>query len=262
VTTTPNFAHGELLTVAAYAAYVAQRLTNNDVVALLVGVVAGGCTALILHKLFVSPFVKANAKRMSIFLVTLSFAFIVQNLLLIVFSANPIVLRLPAMSVTHVGPFLWTLLDEGTMLATVAILISLHITLRYTKLGKSMRAVRDSPALAQVTGIDTPRVITITWLLDGLIAGFAGVVLAASISITPTLGFTFLPVIFAAAVVGGIGKPYGAMLGALALGVVMEVSAVYLPGEYKTTIAFGVLIVALLVRPRGLVSAELFSLNE
>jgi branched-chain amino acid transport system permease protein/neutral amino acid transport system permease protein len=84
-------------------------------------------------------------------------------------------------------------------------------------------------------------------------AGVAGFVLGATVgTLTPTLGYTFLLVIFAAAIVGGIGKPYGAMAGALVIGVAMEVAALYIPANYKEVVAFLILIGVLLVRPQGI----------
>jgi branched-subunit amino acid ABC-type transport system permease component len=147
--------------------------------------------------------------------------------------------------------------------SALVLLGSLHVMLKYTTFGKSLRAVSDNPSLARVTGIAYPRVIRITWGMDGLIAGFAGFVLAAYVgSITPSLGFGFLVVVFAAAVLGGLGKPYGTMVGALVIGLAMEISAAYLPAEYKQSIAFLILIATLLVRPRGIFRAEVWNMAE
>jgi branched-subunit amino acid ABC-type transport system permease component len=99
--------------------------------------------------------------------------------------------------------------------------------------------------------------VAVTWLLAGGIAGVAGYVLAATIgSVTPTIGNAYLIVIFAAAVVGGIGRAYGAMIGALIIGMSMEISAVYLPSEYKTVVAFSLLVLALIFRPGGILSTK------
>jgi branched-subunit amino acid ABC-type transport system permease component len=130
--------------------------------------------------------------------------------------------------------------------------------LRYTKFGKAQRAVSDSPELARVRGIDADRVVEVTWIFAGAIAGLTGFVLAASVgSFGPNLGMQFLLVVFAAAIVGGIGQPYGAMLGALLIGLAMEISALYIASDYKEAVAFGVLILMLLVRPGGLIPTKI-----
>jgi branched-subunit amino acid ABC-type transport system permease component len=132
-------------------------------------------------------------------------------------------------------------------------MLLVHLVLRYTKFGKAQRAVADSRELARVTGIDAARVVRITWLWAGAMGGLAGFVLGVSVgSLTPTLGNTFLLVIFSAAIVGGISKPYGSMIGALVIGMSMEISALYIPADYKPVVAFAFLIVTLLLRPNGL----------
>ncbi|MGH7860612.1 MAG: branched-chain amino acid ABC transporter permease, partial [Candidatus Dormibacteraceae bacterium] len=164
---------------------------------------------------------------------------------------------LPSPAPQNYGPFRFTPNDLWIIISAAVVLLSVHAVLRYTKFGKSQRAVSDDPSLARVSGIDSDRVINLTWLWAGAMTGFAGFVLAASVgAFDPTLGFTFLLVIFAAAVVGGVGQPYGAMLGALLIGVAMEVSALYISSEYKQVVAFVLLILTLLVRPSGLIPAR------
>jgi branched-subunit amino acid ABC-type transport system permease component len=263
VTTTPNFAHGELLTVGAYGALVAQTLTHNLVIEIVAAMAAGAIVASALNFAILQPFLRAGAKRLTIFLVTVAIGLIIQNVLLMAFGGAPSAYQLPAFKLQTVGPFLWTALDESVMGATIAVLLLLHLMLRYTKFGKSLRAVSDNPQLARVTGINTPRVVQLTWAIDGLIAGFAGFVLAAYIgSINPTLGFSFLVVVFAASVIGGLGRPYGTLVGALLIGLAMEVSASYIPAEYKTSIAFALLILTLLFRPSGIFATQIWKFSE
>ena len=263
VTTTPNFAHGELLTVGAYGALVGQLLTHNIVLEIVAAMLSGAVVASLLNFAILQPFLRAGAKRLTIFLVTVAIGLVIQNVLLIAFGGAPSAYLLPAFQLHSVGPFLWTSLDETIMGATLLGLLLLHIMLRYTKFGKSLRAVSDNPQLARVTGINTPRVVQLTWALDGLIAGFAGFVLAAYIgSITPTIGFSFLVVVFAASVIGGLGRPYGTLVGALLIGLAMEVSASYIPASYKTSVAFGLLIVTLLFRPSGIFATQIWKFSE
>jgi branched-subunit amino acid ABC-type transport system permease component len=128
--------------------------------------------------------------------------------------------------------------------------------LAYTKFGKSLRATSNNSDLALACGINTGRVITQTWFVSGLLVAFAGVALVLEEgTLTPTTGFNELFIIFGAVILGGIGKPYGAMLGALAVGIVTEVSGLYVNAAYKTSLAFLVVIVVLLFRPQGIFSA-------
>ena len=253
VTNIPNFAHGEIMTAGAYGALVTQRLTHNVLFAGVVACALGGLLALFLNWAVLAPFVRSGAKRLVLFILTIASGLVLQNVILLIFGGANLPFALPLSPSHQVGPFIFTERSELIIGAAVAIMLLIHVILRYTKFGKAQRAVADSRELARVSGIDAAQVIRLTWLLAGAIGGLAGFVLAVSIgSITPTLGNTFLLVIFAAAIVGGIGKPYGAMLGALVIGMAMEVSALYIPADYKPVVAFAFLIITLLLRPNGL----------
>jgi branched-subunit amino acid ABC-type transport system permease component len=135
----------------------------------------------------------------------------------------------------------------------LVLMVAIHLLLTMTRLGKSMRAMSDSTTLAMTSGIDTRMITTITWFLTGIMAGLAGVVLGITASsITPSFGETFLFVIFAAVIVGGVGSVYGAILGAAVIGFVTEISAVFINPAYKLDTAFVVLILVLLFRPSGI----------
>jgi branched-subunit amino acid ABC-type transport system permease component len=253
VTNIPNFAHGELMTVGAYGALVAQRATDNILIQALAAAAVGGVFAWSMNFFIIQPFNRRRPRNLVLFILTLAISLIIQNAVLIVFGGSNIGYSLPASDVMDIGPFIFTGQDVLIMASAVAIMVSVHLLLHRTKFGKAQRAISDSRELARVTGINADRIVQMTWLLDGLIAGFAGFALGASVgSLSPTIGNSFLLVIFAAAVVGGIGRIYGAMAGALLIGLAMEISALYLPADYKVAVAFLLLIVTLLVRPAGL----------
>jgi branched-subunit amino acid ABC-type transport system permease component len=253
VTNIPNFAHGELMTVGAYGALVAQRSTDNLLLQALSAAIVGGAFAWAMNFFIIQPFARRRPRNLVLFILTLAVSLILQNAVLIVFGGSNIGFSVPASDAQHIGPFIFTGQDLLIMGSAVAIMVGVHLLLRTTKFGKAQRAISDSRELARVTGINADRIVQLTWLLDGLIAGFAGFALAASVgSLSPTIGNSFLLVIFAAAVVGGIGRIYGAMAGALLIGLAMEVSALYLPADYKVAVAFALLILTLLIRPGGL----------
>lgn len=257
VTRVPNFAQGDIMTLGAYAAFQTQIFYSNLVVEAVVATIAGALFALAMNYGLIQPFQRQGAKNIIILVVTAAISLILQNLILAWYGGAPVNYKLPGTEPHQYGPFSWTQRDIQIMLAAVLVLVSVHLVLRYTKFGKSQRAVSDDPQLARVSGIDSDRVINLTWLWAGAMTGFAGFVLAASVgTFDPSFGFSFLLVIFAAAVVGGIGQAYGAMLGALLIGVAMEVSAVFISSEYKEVVAFSLLILALLVRPSGLIAAR------
>ncbi len=157
----------------------------------------------------------------------------------------------------HVGPFLLTPAQLVIIGVAILSMFGVHLLLTRTRLGKEMRAMSDNPALAQVSGIDINRVTTYAWFISGTLAGLAGIALAVSTaSFEPAFGENFLFIIFASVIVGGIGQPYGAMLGAFLIGMVTEVSAAFIDPAYSTDLAFVVLIIMLLIRPQGLIPAR------
>ena len=143
--------------------------------------------------------------------------------------------------------------------AALILAIALHLLLTRTKQGKAMRATSDNPDLARASGINTDRVLLWTWGIAGALAGAAGVLLVvfnATSQLKPTIGFQLLVPLFAAVVVGGIGNPYGAFLGAMLIGISMEVSTAWALPTYKPAIAFTFMVVVLLFRPRGLLGSK------
>ncbi len=143
--------------------------------------------------------------------------------------------------------------------AALLLAIALHLVLTRTRQGKAMRATSDNPDLARASGINTDRVLLWTWAIAGALAGAAGVLLVvfnATAQVKPSTGFQLLVPLFAAVVVGGIGNPYGAFIGALLIGVSMEVSTAWALTTYKPAVAFTVMVLVLLFRPRGILGSK------
>jgi branched-chain amino acid transport system permease protein/neutral amino acid transport system permease protein len=140
---------------------------------------------------------------------------------------------------------------------SLLVMAGTHVLLRYTKLGKAMRATAANRTLARNCGIRTSRVITMTWAITGALCGLAGVIFAMDTgSFDATITDLFLILILAAVFLGGPGQAYGAMLGAVVIGLATEVSAAYITPSYKYVIAFLALLVMLGVRPSGLLGAS------
>ncbi|MCD6142696.1 branched-chain amino acid ABC transporter permease [Candidatus Bipolaricaulota bacterium] len=144
--------------------------------------------------------------------------------------------------------------DEIFIVLMALVIITLvHLFLRYTKMGKAMRAMADNVSLARVTGINTDRVIALTWVIGGGLAAMAGIFAGIENKfITPELGWQMLLSIFAGVILGGIGNPYGAIIGGLIIGISEEVSTAFISTGYKPAVAFVIMILMLLVRPTGI----------
>ncbi len=253
-----NFAYGDLLTFGVYTAFVVnQRLGLNIWIGLVAAVILTAILAWLINLLILRPFTDRGNSPIIMLVVTLGVSLILQNVILGIFSEQFQNYAMNTGSPLSIGPFLFTPLQLGIIGLAIVTMLAVHVLLRYTRLGKAMRAVSDSPELARVSGINTRLIVNAVWLLAGGLGGLSGVVLAFNVaSFTPTVGFGFLFIIFAAVILGGIGSPYGAIAGALVVGIATEMSAAFISSEYKSAIALVILIIALLIRPQGIFASR------
>jgi len=147
--------------------------------------------------------------------------------------------------------------DQLYIVAGAVVLVAaLHLFLQRTKTGKAMRAMADNVDLARVTGVDTERVVVWTWIIAGVMAAAAGIFLGIDTRLHPVMGFRMLLPIFAAVILGGIGKPYGAIVGGLVIGIAQELSTLVFAPPYKDAVAFALLVGMLVFRPQGLLGGR------
>lgn len=143
--------------------------------------------------------------------------------------------------------------DQMLVLGIALVVVAaLHLFLTRTTTGKAMRATAENPDLARVAGIDTRRIIRLTWVIGGALAALAGVMAGLTVQVRPFLGLDLLLPLFAAAILGGIGSVYGAVLGGLIVGLAESLSTPLFGAEYRAASAFAVLILILFVKPTGL----------
>jgi branched-subunit amino acid ABC-type transport system permease component len=255
VTSVANLSHGEILTVGAYAAYVIHQTTGNVLFAALGAAAAGGILALVMHLTIIDRFVRRGLGTMPALIATLGISFVIQNVLVIFFGAANVAYTIPQGDPHQVGPFLWTPAEGEIIISALLITVVLYVIIAHTKFGKSLRAVFQNRELARVTGINAHLVGAATWFLAGLVAGYAGFILAESVgTFNPYFGFSFFLITLTAAVAGGLGKPFSTMAGALIVGIVLEFAGGYISASYELAFAFAILAIIILVRPRGLFS--------
>ncbi|MCZ6453331.1 MAG: branched-chain amino acid ABC transporter permease [Alphaproteobacteria bacterium] len=138
------------------------------------------------------------------------------------------------------------------VIGAIVLVTALHLFLQRTRTGKAMRAMADEPDLARVTGINTERVVIWTWIIGSALAAAAGIFLALDTRLVPLLGWNLLLPVFAAAILGGIGRPYGAIFGGLVIGISTEMSTLAIAPVYKPAVAFTIILIMLIWRPTGL----------
>ena len=246
-----NFAHGEFLTIGAYAAYSGQAIFHQNVAAAaLIATVAGMLAGLALNAAVIEQF--RGRSGITVLIATLGVALIVENVLIMVYGAANVSYSFAQGGLHHIGPFLWTTSDIEVIFSALAVAGLIYVLLQYTRFGKAVRAVSQDRALAQVSGVPAQRVVMGTWALAGAISGFAGFVLADTIgTFGPQLGFSFLLLTITAAVAGGIGRPYATLGGALIVGLVIQIAGTYTSSAYQLVYAFLLLVMLMLFRPNG-----------
>jgi neutral amino acid transport system permease protein len=248
-----NFAHGDFLTFGAYMAYLVNVTWGLPLVAAIFwAMVMTAILGVILERVMWRPMRARRAGLLQLLLMTIGLAFIIRAFVQYVWGTD---IRTLDVNVTDTVEFLGLTIGR-TELIVIAIgfvvLLGIGLMLRMTLLGKQMRALSDDIELAETTGIDTSRVILYTWIFAGALAGLAGVLSGAITNLRPELGFELLLPIFAAVVLGGIGDAFGALVGGIILGLVIEWSTLFFDARWKVTIGFVALIVVLIVRPQGI----------
>ncbi len=255
VTNILNLAYGDIMTAAAFVAYLVTSAGISVWVALVVAAAFGAVFSVLLNRGLYTPFVRRGTRLFGMIIVTIAVSLVVQNSLLAIFGANFFTLKMARPSSVHMAGMVFTTVQLAIIGIAVVAMLLIHLLLRYTKLGKAMRATATDPDLARNCGIATDRVIDLAWAISGALCGLAGVILVMNVtSFTDTTGAQFLIPIIAVAVLGGIGQPYGAMLGALVIGLASELAAAVISPDYKDVVAFVILVIVLLARPQGILS--------
>jgi neutral amino acid transport system permease protein len=249
-----NFAHGDLMTFGAYVAlWLNAGLALSFPAAVLLAVAATACLGVVFELALWRPLRARGAGTFQLLLSAIGAALLIRNGVQLVTGGA---MRRFDVDITSSLGFLG--LRIGTMQLAVLLvgLVALVLTglmLRHTGLGRQIRAMADNLDLAETTGIDTRRIILVVWLLAAGLAGLAGALYAASLGVlTPNLGYALILSLFAAAILGGIGEPFGALAGAVVLALAQEWSALLINPRWKPAVGFAILLLTLLLLPRGL----------
>jgi len=253
VTNFVNFAYGDFVTFGAYVTYAVDNASGSFATGVICGGLATGLLALLCNLVLFRTFVAQKARVITLVIVTVGLSFIVQNAVIVIWGTGAYTYNVTIGNALHLGPLILTPGDLAIIGASVVLLLGLHALLQYTRFGKSLRATSDNADLALACGIDTGRLVNWTWVISGFFAAVAGVALVLETNtLRPTVGFNELFLFFAAVILGGLGRPYGAMLGALIIGLATEIAGMYVDAAYKSAIAFAILVLVLLFRPEGI----------
>jgi branched-chain amino acid transport system permease protein len=287
-----HFAHGDMMTMGAFIAFVLAALlaatgvtfpVPTGFVVLPLAMVLTAIIALGLDRAFYAPLRKRGAKPVTLLIASIGVTLMIQGVVRLFFGVGTrsffehepkTILRFGTGWIGGSRDIIFTQPQLLMVITTVVLCYALHLFLTRSRLGKAMRAMSDNADLAQVSGINTALVVRVTWIIAGALACTAGTMLALDVSLTPDLAFNIVLPIFAAAIVGGLGQAYGAIAGGFLIGFA-ETLAVFdwsillkplqpwlpfevnsglalVPTEYKLTVAFVILVIVLLARPTGI----------
>lgn len=246
-----NLSHGDLVGVLAYLGLACERFFHNIFLGALGAVVAGAAIGLGLEKLVWRPLRERGGSLVAMLIVSVGIAIAARHILMAIAGPRLYFYQISA-KIFYLGGARINSIQIAVFISSVVAMFFLYYILQKTKLGKAMRATSDEPDLAKVSGIDIRKVIRWMWMIGMGLAGLAGVLYGLQTSLRPDMGFYLLLPMFAAVILGGIGNPYGAVLGGLTIGLAQDLSLLILPSEYKIAVSFVVMIIMLVFRPRGI----------
>jgi branched-chain amino acid transport system permease protein len=265
-----NFAHGELISWGAYLALAVAGLLGASFgflaapigpfsfgwalpLAAAAAVLLNGVLALAVDSLLFKRLRARSSTVIIMVMASFGAALTLRNLLEFTFTGRPQYYTNSLQIAVKLGGGIRATPDQLLSLAVVLlVVVSVHLLLTRTAIGRSMRAVSESPQLASLAGVNVAQVIRMVWVLGAALAAVAGVIAGLIIQIRPQMGLDLLLPLFAAAILGGIGSVPGAMVAGLIIGVSEAVAVAAVGAQWRAGVSFVFLVAVLLVRPQGL----------
>lgn len=253
-----SFVQGEIFMLGAYVAYtIYVSMKAPFLLAVLLAIAIMFLFGIVLQRGMISPLLKRGAQQIHIVLATIGLSIFLKNLAMIIWDSD--VKNFPSAlgeEPIHLGSISLSPQQIAIIIITFICMIALHLFMSRTKLGTSLRAAAQDSMAAGVMGINVPLTVGIAWALAAALSAVAGILLAPIYGVYPKMGAILSTKGFAAAVLGGYGNMYGAIIGGLIFGVVETMAAGYISSSFKDIISFGVLILVLFVMPHGILKVK------
>ena len=248
-----NFAHGELVTFGALAGYVFSGILHFPIpVALIAGFVLGGAFGWVQDLGLWKPLRRRGVGLIPLMIVSIGLSLVLRYFYQFLFGPDQLVLPVPTGTAIAFGPVRLRQIDIVSVIICIVFLLLVAFLLLRTRIGKATRAVSDNKALAAASGINVERIIRIVWTGSGALAGLAGVLIGYHQSLRWDTGASVLLLIFAAVTLGGFGTAFGALVGSLIIGLLVNLSTLVIPSNVQNAAALVVMIIILLIRPQGI----------
>jgi branched-chain amino acid transport system permease protein/neutral amino acid transport system permease protein len=246
-----NVAHPDFMMLGAYATFALNSLVGVPFwPAALLGVLGALLIGVPVAHIAYDRLPVTGTVQLLI--ISIGVSFVLRHVVLFFFGSNFLQFAVPLQRPYVWGPVRLTPYQIVTLVVAAGLGLGVHLLLTRTTLGRVLRAMADNPTLCEISGADVGRARLAMWVVAALLAAAGGILIGLNLVIQPNMGWDLIIPIFSAVILGGIGNPYGAMAGALVIGLVQEWSTLIVPSTYKEAISFAVLAACLMFRPRGL----------
>ncbi|MDQ6874439.1 MAG: branched-chain amino acid ABC transporter permease [Actinomycetota bacterium] len=253
-----NFAHGELVTFGAIVAWALNvhaglQLIPATIIAILIGGLAGGLNERLLWR----PLRRRGTGLIAMLVISIGLSILARYVMLVLYSDRSHSYNDYGNQTAHdYGPVNLTDKDLASIGLSLLVLVGVALLLQRSRIGKAMRAVADNRDLASSSGINVDRVVLVVWIMGGGLAALGGVLYGLSDQVSWEMGFRLLLLMFAGITLGGLGTAYGALLGSVLVGILVQMSTLVVAPELKNVGGLLILIIILIVRPSGLLGAR------
>lgn len=244
-----HFAHGDMATLGAFFALALVGAGMGPWTALPLAMIVTAVVAIAVDRGFYEHL--AKRPRILTVIASLGIALMLRSVVQVVWGVDPQTYSRGIVRPESFGGILLRPRELYTLATVVALVLGLVAFLKYTRWGKAMRAMSDNPDLARLSGVDNRRVTMLTWATVGALTTASGFMLGINNELTSMMGWSMLLPMFAAAILGGVGRVEGAVVGGLIVGLAEELSVLVMPGQYKMATAFAILLAILVLRPSG-----------
>jgi neutral amino acid transport system permease protein len=247
-----NFAHGDFLTLGAYLTLLVNSAGIPIWLSMILAAVGTVAAMLLSEKLLWSRMRSIRATSTTFIIISIGLALFLRNGIIFFWGGSNQKYNVPVATALDFWGIKIPQVKLLVVVLAILVILVLHYLLQNTKIGKAMRAVADDIDLARVSGINVDQVVLWTWVIAGSLTSLGGSMLGLSEAVRPNMGWFLILPLFASVILGGIGNPYGAIAAAFIIGIVQEVSTPLLGSQYKQGVALLIMILVLLIRPKGL----------
>lgn len=247
-----NFAHGDFLTLGAYITLLLNSFDLNIWLSMVLAALGTVAAMLLSEKVLWARMRSIRATSTTLIIISIGLALFLRNGIIFIWGGSNQNYKVPISPALDILGLKIPLNQVLVFFLAVIAILALHYLLQNTKIGKAMRAVADDLDLARVSGINVDQVVFWTWIITGIFTSLGGSMYGLITTVRPNMGWFLILPLFASVILGGIGNPYGAIAGAFVIGIIQEVSTQWFGSQYKQGVALFIMILVLLIRPKGL----------